>query len=285
MKRVVLYSLALFAAASLAGNAAEAATNKQRLSRRETFSQKQAEAAQVHVRRAMSEPMADLLAKADFQHAEVMLSYGLALYLGRPSATANLSDGEKARLKAAYRDVLDLYLTSGDKFPNVTFDEDAMLENGDFWVYLAEHVGRPNESRRLEQTLPTEAGNSAGTSTLMLMPNNPNQSGENIGADLVIDRGVANAAISCATSAMAFARMKKAQVVDIAETKLTSEKFTEMRVTAARLYRSAYGTGVAACASKANFLTAAEFSAGNLGRLGAMKVDAAAVPVELDDSE
>lgn len=260
---------------------AGAASKKTELRRKETFSQQDAERAQVHVKAAMNTSMEALLAKADIQHPENMLQYGLGLYLGRNSVTASMAPADKEKLKAAYRALLDQYLTSNDKFGDVTFDEDAMLDNGDFWVYLAEHIGRPKERRPLNQAA-TLGGENAGTTNIFIMEAYENDNDDyNLTTEPIIKRQVANAAITCATSARSFARMKKAQTVAIDETDLSPDKFAEMRVTAARLYRSSYVLGVKACASEANFSTAAEFASQHLGILGNKKDDPTAMPVDL----
>jgi hypothetical protein len=107
----------------------------------------------------------------------------------------------------------------------------------------------------------------------------------NLGTEPIIRRQVANAAITCSTTARSFARMKKAQTVDISETKLTPEKYAEMRVTAGRIYRSSYVLGVRACATEANFMTAADFAGKNLGVLGGMKDDPTAQVASLQGAD
>lgn len=263
-----------------------AETRSQAMRRKEVFTDQDAEKAQAHVKAAMTVPMETLLAKADIQHPQNMLQYGLGLYLGRPTATASMPKGEKEKLKAAYRALLDQYLTASDKFGSVTFDEDAMLDNGDFWVYLAQHIGRPKERQPLNQQ--TGAGlDSAGAVTNMFMTDRMENDNEdfNLTTEPIIRRQVANAAITCTTTARSFARMKKAQMVAIAETKLTPEKYAEMRVTAARIYRTSYVLGIRACATEANFMTAADFASQNLGTLGALKDNPEAKLAELQGAD
>lgn len=251
---------------------AGAATRKQELTRKETFTPADAEKAQVYIKAAMAVPMADLLKKADLQHPDIMLEYGLGLYLGRDPVTANMAAGDRELLKKTYRGVLDLYLNSSDKFGDVTFDEDAMLDDGDFWIYLAEHIGRPKEQQQLNQTMP--GGGGGGEAAMVFMsPDRDNSDTTNLNNDLILKRQVVNAATTCTASARSFARMAKAQTVDISETKLTPDKYAEMQVTAIRLYRTAYVLGVQACASKENFDAAAAFAAQHLGVLGTKKDD------------
>lgn len=262
-----------------------AETRSQAMRRKEVFTDQDAEKGQAHVKAAMIVPMETLLAKADIQHPQNMLQYGLALYLGRPTATASMPRGEKEKLKAAYRALLDQYLTASDKFGDVTFDEDAMLDNGDFWVYLAQHIGRPKERQPLLQA---GAGvDSTGAATNMFMVDRMENDADdyNLVAEPIIRRQVSNAAITCATTARSFARMKKAQTVAIAETKLTPEKYAEMRVTAVRIYRTSYVLGIRACATEANFVTAANFAGQNLGTLGGLKDDPEAKLADLQSAD
>jgi len=258
---------------------AGAVTRKQELTRKETFSLADAEKGQVYVRAAMTVSMEDLLKKADVQHPEIMLEYGLALYLGRDSVAATMPVGDREKLKKTYRGVLDLYLNSSDKFGSVTFDEDAMLDNGDFWVYLAEHIGRPKQQQELNQTFSSPDGSSAAM--VFLSPDRDESDSLNLKNDYILRRQVVNAATTCATTARSFARMGKAQTVDISETKLSPDKFAEMRVTAERLYRTAYALGVQACANKQNFEAAAAFAGQHLGVLGTLKDDVNAKPADL----
>jgi hypothetical protein len=280
IRKILASAIAAMTVLSLAAPV-QAETRKQEMRRKETFSDQDAEKGQAHVKAAMTVPMETLLAKADIQHPHNMLQYGIGLYLGRPSATASMPKGEKEKLKAAYRALLDQYLTSSDKFGSVTFDEDAMLDNGDFWVYLAQHIGRPKERQPLNQA---GAGvDSTGAATNVFMVDRMENEAEdfNLKTEPIIRRQIANAAITCSTTARSFARMKKAQTVDISETKLTAEKYAEMRVTAGRIYRTSYVLGVHACAGEANFMATADFASQNLGLLGGMKDDPTAQLVTL----
>jgi len=262
-----------------------AETRSQAMRRKEVFTDQDAEKGQVHVKVAMTVPMETLLAKANIQHPQNMLQYGLGLYLGRPSATASMPQGEKEKLKAAYRALLDQYLTSSDKFGSVTFDEDAMLDNGDFWVYLAQHIGRPKERQPLNQAGAGVDSTGAATNIFMVDRMENDADDYNLVTEPIIRRQVANAAITCTTTARSFARMKKAQTVALAETKLTPEKYEEMRVTAARIYRTSYVLGIRACVTEANFMVAADFAGQNLGTLGTLKDDPAAQLANLQGAD
>ncbi len=284
MKNSVKFVCAFLSLALVGVGGAEAATRKQELSLKETFSPEDAAKGQVYLDAAMTTPMEVLLKGADAQHPANMFEYGLALYLGRPSVAMQMNAGDKEKLKTAYRGVLDLYLNSSDKFGKVNFDEDEMLDNGDFWVYLAEHIGRPKTRQELNTTVTVAAdqGMGPGGGMLAFIPDNQNTE-FNLNQDLVLRRQVVNAATTCATSAASFARMKKAQTVDIAETKLAPDKFAEMKTTATRLYRAAYDLGGMSCPSKAYFQKAASFAAQNLGKLGALKDDPAAIVATLSE--
>lgn len=285
IRDILALSMAAVTVLSLAAPV-EAATRKQEIRRKEAFTDKDAEKGQVHVSVAMTVPMETLLAKANIQHPEIMLQYGLGLYLGRPSAIGTMPQGEREKLKAAYRALLDQYLTSSDKFGTVTFDEDSMLDNGDFWVYLAQHIGRPKDRQPLNQAVGGGL-DAMGAATNVFMVDRVEDEADdyNLKTEPIIRRQVGNAAITCATTARSFARMKKAQTVDIVDTKLTPEKFAEMRTTAGRIYRTSYVLGVRACANETSFMTAADFAGRHLGALGGMKDDPTAQLVSLNGAD
>lgn len=285
IRKILASAIAVATALSIAVPL-HAETRSQAMRRKEVFTDQDAEKGQAHVTAAMTVPMETLLAKADIQHPQNMLQYGIGLYLGRASAAASMSKGETEKLKAAYRALLDQYLTSSDKFGSVTFDEDAMLDNGDFWVYLAQHIGRPKERQALNQGAGAGVDSTGAATNIFMVDRMENEADDyNLVTEPIIRRQVANAAITCATTARSFARMKKAQTVDIAETKLTPEKYAEMRVTAGRIYRGSYVLGVRACATEANFMKAADFAGKHLGVLGDMKDDPNAQLVGLQGAD
>ncbi|WP_031235676.1 hypothetical protein [Asticcacaulis sp. AC402] len=266
-----------------AGGSAVAAPRKKELNSKSVYSQADAVKGQAHVTAAMTLPMLDLLLKADVQHPEYMLQYGLALDLGRPSVSRQLSQGEKERLKKGYRELLDIYLTSKDKF-DIEFDEDAMLDESEFWIYLAKHVGRKKDTQQLNSALGMGGDPAAGTMGFFV----PQSFGDdddrlNLNQDLVLKPGLVNAATTCAQSAYAFARMGKAQKVDISATKLTSDQFAKVQETAVRVYQTSYKQGVLACGSKDFFVKTVAFSEQNLGVLGAMKENPAAILATISD--
>ncbi len=282
------------AALALAAGAAQAATPKTAKADRgiqDTFTPAQAVKAQAWLDDAMTVPMVDLLSKADVTNPQAMLEYGLALELGRPSASTSLGEDAKAKLKSDYRLMLDLYLTPADrkKYPelaNANFENDAMLDNQEFWVDLAKQIGRPKERQPIDQTVPDNSEQAMGAPMASFIPDPQDEdNGLNLSKDLVLDRGAVNAAASCAESAAGFAKMKKAQTVDISETKLKPEEMAMMRTNAARVYRASYAVGIMACGSRDYFFKAAGFAGQNLGHYGALKDDPTATVVELTDAD
>ena len=232
---------------------------------------------------AMNTDMAALLAKAQVTAPDVMLEYGLALELGRPSASAALSKDDKEKLKRGYRAMLDLYLNSGDKFGGVKFDEDSMLDVPDFWIALAEHIGRPKPRvdvrAAAEAAAQSQSQSANGEFTPVYIPDASMQDKEfNMGEDLVLNRHVVNAAWSCAQSGEAFARLRKIQLIDISETKLTPTEFANALSAVVSDYRTAYQEGVLACGSRDAFFKVADVAGRNLGKLGQMKEDPNAKP-------
>lgn len=238
---------------------------------------------QDYLNTAMDTDMATLLSKAQVTAPDVMLEYGLALELGRPSASAALSKDDKEKLKRGYRAMLDLYLNSGDKFGGVTFNEDSMLDVPDFWIALAEHIGRPKPRvdvrAAAEAAAQSQAQNANGEFTPVYIPDASMQDKEfNLGDDLVLNRHVVNAAWSCAQSAESFARLRKIQVLDISQTKLTPSQFANAMSAVVADYRTAYQEGVLACGSRDAFFKVADVAGRNLGKLGQMKEDPNAKP-------
>jgi len=237
---------------------------------------------QDYLNAAMTADMATLLSKAQTTAPEVMLEYGLALELGRPSASAALSKDDKEKLKRGYRAMLDLYLNSGDKFGGVKFDEDSMLDVPDFWIALAEHIGRPRPRVDVQAAAQAaaQAGGGPGVEAMpVYIPDASIQDKEfNLGEDLVLNRHVVNAAWACAQSAESFARLRKIQVIDISQTKLTPAQFANAMTAVVADYRTAYQEGVLACSSREAFFKVADFAGQNLGKLGQLKDDPNARP-------
>ncbi len=247
---------------------------------------------QAYLDTAMTGAMPDLLAKAQVTAPDAMLAYGLALELGRPSASAALGKDDKDKLKRGYRGMLDLYLGSGDKFGNVRFDEDSMLDVPDFWIALAEHIGRPKEridvraaAEAAAQSLP-QGPEGANAMAMIYVPDASMQDQEfNLGHDLILGRHVVNAAWACAQSAESFARLKKVQVLDASQTRLTPAQFANAMGAVVADYRTAYQEGVLACGSRDYFFKVADVAAQNLGRLGQLKDDPNARPAPLTAPE
>jgi len=236
---------------------------------------------------AMTEDMTVLLGKAQVTSPDAMLEYGLALELGRPSASADLSKDDKEKLKRGYRAMLDLYLNSGDKFGGVKFDEDSMLDVPDFWIALAEHIGRPKERVDMQAAADataasmTQAGGGNPLSVIYVPDQSLQDQEFNLGNDLILNRHVVNAAWSCAQSAESFARLRKIQMLDISQTKLTPTQFANAMGAVVGNYRVAYQEGVLACGSRDEFFKVAEVAEHNLGKLGEMKENPAAKPAPL----
>lgn len=285
--RLTSLSILALALAVAAAAPAEAATRKQERSVQDGFTAAEAQKAQAWLDAAMTTPMADLIAKADVTSPETMLEYGLALELGRPSASATLSPDARDKLKADYRLMLDLYLNASDKkdpaLADVKFDEDAMLDNQEFWVDLAKQIGHRKERTAIDQTIADDYGMGPGGPMTFIPDPQDDDNGLNLSKDLVLARGAVNAATGCAEAAAGFAKMKKAQTIDISNTKLSADELTAMRSNAARVYRTSYSVGILACGSRDFFLKAADFATANLGDFGALKDDPAATVVDLGD--
>lgn len=259
--------------------AAEAAGQKKELSNRETFTPADAMKGRAYVDAAMTTPMMDLLMKADVQHPDIMLEYGIALDLGRPSVSSRMSKDDRDKLKRGFREMLDLYITKSDKF-DITFNEDAMLDQSEFWIYLAKHVGRPKP--RVSLAGVAQAESAPGAPPMAFVPDDPDQDKEfNLNEDLVLRPNVVNAATACGQSAYGFARMRKVQTVDISETRLTPDQFATAREAAVKAYRLSWAEGVLACGDRDYFLRVADFASHHLGALGNMKDNPAAVVADL----
>jgi hypothetical protein len=258
---------------------AEAAGQKKELSNRETFTPADAMKGRAYVDAAMTTPMMELLRQADVQHPDIMLEYGIALDLGRPSVSSRMSRDDRDKLKRGFREMLDLYITKSDKF-DITFNEDAMLDQSEFWIYLAKHVGRPKP--RVSLAGVAQAESAPGAPPMAFVPDDPDQDKEfNLNEDLVLKPNVVNAATACGQSAYGFARMHKVQTVDISETKLTPEQFATAQEAAVKAYRLSWGEGVLACGSREYFLQVADFASHHLGALGNMKDNPAAAVASL----
>ena len=240
---------------------------------------------------AATSDMSDLLHRAQITSPDVMLEYGLALELGRPSASAALSKDDKDKLKRGYRAMLDRYLNSGDKFGGVKFDEDSMLDIPDFWIALAEHIGRPKprvDVQAAAEAAAQSAGNTPGGAAMdmIYVPDQSAQDKEfNMGEDLVLNRHVVNAAWACAQSAESFARLRKIQLLDISQTKLTPTEFANALGAVVADYRTAYEEGVLACGTRDAFFKVADVASHNLGKLGQLKEDPNAKPAPVGDAE
>ncbi len=271
----------------LLATAAHAATAHKELEVQSSFEVADALKGQDYLKVAMNAPMLDLLKSAQVTNPQAMLEYGLALELGRPSASGALDKDDKEKLKRGYRGMLDMYLNSGDKFSGVKFDEDSMLDVPDFWITLAEHIGRPKDRVDMSVIDASGAGNTPpgmASSTLMTYIPDDQQTQEfNLGHDLVLNRQVVNASWACAQSAQSFAKLKKTQVLDISETKLTPAQFASAMTRVVADYRTAYQEGVLACGSRDFFFKAADIASGNLGKLGALKEDPNLKPAPLAD--
>lgn len=274
IKSVVVWCIV---AAVAIGGTAHAAGRKKELSSKASYTQVDAAKGQVHVTAAMNTPMLELLQKADVQHPEYMLQYGLALDLGRPSEAQRLATADKERLKKGYRELLDLYITSKDKF-DIEFNEDAMLDESEFWIYLAKHVGRRKNQEQANAALGMANDPSQGSSGFFVPQTFGNDDDTlNLNQDLILKPGMVNAATTCAQSANAFARMEKAQKVDISATKLTPDQFAKVQQDATRIYQTSYQQGVMACGGKDFFNQTVAFSRQHLGLLGTLQENPAAV--------
>ncbi len=259
------------AAAVLMIAAGAHAESKKDIENRASFDIADGVKGQTYVAAAMTTPMMDLLKKADIRHPEVMLEYGLALDLGRTSVSMQMPKDDREKLKRGFREMLDLYINKKtDKF-DINFDEDAMLDQSEFWIYLAKHVGRPKERVQANQVVPDLGQNQDISGAMAFMPDDPNQDKEfNLNHDLILNPNVVNASTTCAQSAFGFARMRKTQLIDIAATKLTPEQFAQAQDVAVRTYRVAYQVGIQACGTREYFMKVADFAAQNLGVLGTM---------------
>src|SRR5690606_23590217 len=115
MRKGALTGICLVMVAGFVSGSLEARPTKQELSRRATYKPQDATRAHPHINAAMTLPMEALIREATLNNPEAMMRYGLALELGRPPATHALNSAERDVLKAGYRSMIDLYLTSGDK--------------------------------------------------------------------------------------------------------------------------------------------------------------------------
>lgn len=283
--QVAVWVVAL--AAMTMGVGAEAATRKKELSNKEAFTAEDSVKGQVYINAAMTTPMMDLLSKADVNHPDQMLEYGLALDLGRTSVSAAMSKDDKEKLKRGFRAMLDLYVNKSDKFGDVTFDEDSMLDQSEFWIYLAKHVGRPKPRAMANMAVDMSggAGGASGAAMNTFILDNSEQDQEfNLNQDLILRPNIVNASTACVQSAYGFARMRKAQLVDITETKLTPDQFATIQATAVKNYRLAWAEGQLACGSTDYFNQVVGFAAQNLGALGTMKDNPNAVLATLGDA-
>lgn len=243
---------------------------------------------QAYVKVAMTAPMLDLVNQATVTNPQAMLEYGLALELGRPSASSSLKKGERDKLKRGFNAMVNAYLTPQDKFAGVTFHEDSMLDVPDFWITLAEHIGRPKEHidrdiviAGAQAEIPMGMAPTASAPTYI--PDDQQSDEFNLSSDLVLDREVVNAAWTCAQSARSFARLKKVQLLDISETKLTPAQFASALPTVIDFYRASYNEGVLSCGTSDFFFQVADVASANLGKLGELKEDANARLAPLED--
>ncbi len=264
------FAVAAFAAAVFS-TGAHAERNKA-LDNLSSFETPDAIKGKVYIEAAMTTPMIDLLSKAEVSRPDIMLEYGLALELGRPTVSAQLSQADRDKLKRGFRDMLDLYLNSGDTFGKTTFTEDSMLDIPEFWILLAEHIGRPKPRIDASSVSQLTQGPGADVSTMVFIPDTSDQNKEfNLNNELVLRRQVVYASDACAESAMGFARMKKIQKLDASATKVTAEQFAQAREIAIKNYRLAYLEGIQACGDKDYFMKVADFAGQNLGHFGELK--------------
>jgi hypothetical protein len=265
-------------ATSLVAVSARAEPPRKPLEVQSSFGADDAVKGQAYIRIAMAAPMPDLAKAATATNPTAMLEYGLALQLGRPSASAMIDRGETEKLKRGFRAMIDAYLNSADRFDGVKFNEDSMLDHPDFWIALAEHIGRPKQhvdnaiiAADAQAMIPPGMGLTASAPTYM--PDDQQSEEFNLGQDLILDRQVVNAAWACAQSARSFARLKKVQLLDVSATRMTPEQFADAKTGLIDVYRVSYQEGVLACGARDFFFQVADIAAANLGKLGALKED------------
>ncbi|MDC7676883.1 hypothetical protein [Asticcacaulis machinosus] len=230
-----------------------------------------------HIERAMTLPMAELAEKATELKPEYVLSYGLALELGR--APIELNSVQRGRVQGVFQDFLNSYVRKKDGI-KLEGTEEALLGQPDFWIMMARAFGRkqnPQQAFIVGSTVDrTGVGPSAGFSITMntLSDNSFTKEDYTLKGDAVLNRYMVFASQACAIYGKVSEQMKKALVIDAsATTHLPPERLGELKATAKSVYKDAQRLGPQACGSREYFNRVSVYAAAHLGTLGTLKSD------------
>lgn len=233
------------------------------------YSQKTAKKAQANVRAAMVTPMVDLLRKAAELNPEAMLNYGLALELGRPSATKDMNERERAQVQQVFQTLLILYVRATDRV-DLTGKESVLLDQPDFWILMARSmsfVPPPVYATVTE----SGGGDLSSVTESQLMMTSIDGKRYSLKGEPMLNGQIVSAAQSCAIYARVGARMEKVMRLDPASTPhLTVQALDDYKKQAKVVYKQARGFGIDGCAGENNYKAALAFASLHLGKLGTL---------------
>lgn len=272
----VLFRAAVTAAAAfclLSSPVAQAATN----SKAGTFNSAASRKAWPHIQRAMTGDMADMADKATELKAEYVLSYGLALEMGREPV--KLTSLQKSRIQNVFQDFLNMYIRKSD---NIHLDgrEEALLGQPDFWIMVARELGRPQTLAMMREIpLPGMDGMSGSGGSAFFtggggVDNQFSKEDYTLKGDKVLNRYMVYASQSCVIYARTAQRMKRVLAIPASETPhLTAAAYKQTYDTALMLYKDANRQGPQACGSRDFYNQVLTYADRNMGGLEKLKAD------------
>jgi hypothetical protein len=245
------------------------------------YNPKMAKKAQTHVRLAMQKPMAELMKRAAEINSDYLLAYGLGLELGRPPATRDMTALERAKVQEVFQSLLVLYVRAKDGI-KLNGDEAILLDQPDFWILMARSVGfvqRP-PSFQVTDDQPGATTTTVTTTDLGMITASDGKR-YTLTGEPTLNPMIASAAQTCAIYARVDARMHKVMMVDAAAAPhLTPEALTALKVRAKDMAKDARVLGIDACAGAGFYDEVRRFAGNNLGKLGTLKDDPAALGPE-----
>lgn len=250
-----------------------------------TFNSNASKKAWPHVERAITMDMAELADKATELKAEFVLSYGLALELGREPAT--LTPFQRARVQEAFQEFLNQYVYKRDNIP-LKGTEDYLLGQPDFWIMMARTLGRPQDRSSITGAVVTGGIGGQQLFDFRPMPDDTRftQKDYKLTGDAVLNRYMVFASQSCVIYARMAQKMKKVLTIPASQAPhLTPAAYAENQATAQKLYKDSLYLGPQACGGKAYFERVSMAAAGNMGRLGELESDPARLTPDTPETD
>ncbi|WP_343683693.1 hypothetical protein [Asticcacaulis sp.] len=274
---------AIAAVCLLVSPAAQAASSKAG-----TFNSAASRKAWPHIQRAMTGDMAEMADKATELKPEYVLSYGLALEMGREPV--RLSGLQKSRIQAVFQDFLNMYIRKSD---NIKLDgrEEALLGQPDFWIMVARELGRPQTVAMMRDIpLPGMDGMSGSGGAAFFTGgggvDNPfSKEDYTLKGDKVLNRYMVYASQSCVIYARTAQRMKRVLAIPASEAPhLSPAAYKQNYDTALALYKDANRQGPQACGSRDFYTQVLTYADRNMGALERLKADPTLAAAAIGDN-